>query len=98
MYIGRLSKWGNPFKDGTKEENIANYEKWISSQPKMIEEVKTELKGKILACWCAPKACHGHILARIANNINNNDKVKKRISCNEMESSSLPFFLSLFTF
>lgn len=67
VYIGRPSKWGNPFKDGTKEENIKRYEEWIQSQPKLMEEAKRELRGKILACWCAPKPCHGHILARIAN-------------------------------
>lgn len=26
-----------------------------------------ELKGKILGCWCAPLACHGEVLAELAN-------------------------------
>lgn len=32
VYIGRPSKWGNPFvigKDGTREEVIAKYAEWI---------------------------------------------------------------------
>jgi len=29
--------------------------------------VKANLRGKILGCYCAPLACHGDILARIAN-------------------------------
>jgi hypothetical protein len=33
----------------------------------MIEKAKRELKGKVLGCWCSPKACHGDILAKIAN-------------------------------
>lgn len=26
-----------------------------------------ELEGKILGCWCAPQACHGDVLAELAN-------------------------------
>ena len=25
------------------------------------------LKGKRLACWCKPKACHGDVLAKLAD-------------------------------
>ena len=35
VYIGRPSKWGNPFvvgKDGTREEVIGKYKKWIKNQ------------------------------------------------------------------
>lgn len=70
VYIGRPSKWGNPFsigKDGTREEVIGKYLAWILSNPEKMEEVKRELQGKNLVCFCAPKACHGDILLRIAN-------------------------------
>ena len=70
IYIGRPSKRGNPFKNGAKEENIQNYETWIKSKPELLEQAKAELRGKVLACWCAPKECHGHILSRIANEDN----------------------------
>jgi hypothetical protein len=26
-----------------------------------------ELRGLVLGCWCAPRACHGDVLARLAN-------------------------------
>jgi hypothetical protein len=26
-----------------------------------------ELRGKDLVCWCAPEACHGDVLLRLAN-------------------------------
>jgi hypothetical protein len=26
-----------------------------------------ELKGRVLGCWCAPLACHGDVLAQLAN-------------------------------
>lgn len=70
VFIGRPSKWGNPFeigKDGTREEVIAKYQIWIHSQPELIEDIKKELKGKHLVCFCSPKACHGDVLLDIAN-------------------------------
>lgn len=70
VYIGRPSKWGNPFvigKDGTREQVIAKYKLWLLSQPKLVEQCKQELRGKILACWCAPLACHGDVLVEVAN-------------------------------
>jgi len=71
VFIGRPSKWGNPFvigKDGTREEVIEKYRQWVKEQPEsFIQEIKTELKGKNLICYCAPKACHGDVLLPIAN-------------------------------
>lgn len=64
-------KWGNPFeigKDGTREEVIAKYQIWLYRQPELMEALP-ELKGKILGCWCAPKACHGDVLADLAANV-----------------------------
>jgi hypothetical protein len=71
IYIGRGSKWGNQFKigrDGNREEVIEKYRQWILSKPQWVKQVKKELKGKILGCWCKPKACHGDVLAEIADN------------------------------
>lgn len=80
VYIGRPSPFGNPFSHlpatktvakyrcKTREESIQRYEEWLRAQPELMAKVRSELKGKILGCWCAPKACHGDILARIANN------------------------------
>lgn len=70
VYIGRPSLWGNPFivgPDGTRAQVIARYEAWLRAQPTLVAQVKAELRGKILGCWCAPLACHGDVLARIAN-------------------------------
>jgi Domain of unknown function (DUF4326) len=67
VYIGRPSKWGNPFaigKDGTRDEVIAKYELWIVTQPHLMAALP-ELRGKMLACWCAPLACHGDVLAKL---------------------------------
>ena len=39
VYVGRPSKWGNPFvigRDGTREEVIAKYRDWILRQPALV--------------------------------------------------------------
>jgi hypothetical protein len=70
VYIGRPSKWGNPFiigRDGDREQVIKKYEKWILSQPKLMNEL-VELTGKDLVCYCSPKACHGDVLKKLIEN------------------------------
>jgi hypothetical protein len=67
--IDRWTKWGNPFRinvDGTREEVISAYEKWIKAQPHLLAAL-SELKGKRLGCWCKPQACHGDVLVKLIN-------------------------------
>jgi hypothetical protein len=74
VYIGRPSKWGNPFshKEGTsaqfrvatREEAVAKYEVWLMAMPRLLAELH-ELEGKTLGCWCKPQACHGDILLKL---------------------------------
>lgn len=70
VYVGRPSPFGNPFvpgRDGSREEVIAKFETWLLAQPEKVALVKRFLKGKVLGCYCAPRACHADVLARIAN-------------------------------
>jgi Domain of unknown function (DUF4326) len=70
VYIGRPSKWGNPFKigkDGSREEVIQKYRRWILANPVLVAQVPTELRGKKLGCWCKPNPCHGDVLAELAD-------------------------------
>lgn len=69
VYIGRPSKWGNPFvigKDGSREDVINKYREWIKTQPNLIADL-CELKGKTLGCFCKPLACHGDVLLELSN-------------------------------
>lgn len=69
VYIGRPTKWGNPFvigRDGSREEVIKKYEEWLQHQPGLLAQLP-ELRGKDLLCWCAPQPCHGDVLLRLAN-------------------------------
>lgn len=69
VYVGRPSKWGNPFvigRDGTRLEVVAQYRSWVLKQPALLAAL-SELRGKVLGCWCAPLACHGDVLLELAN-------------------------------
>ena len=69
VYIGQTSKWGHPFaigRDGMREQVIERYERWLLERP-ALSAALAELCGKVLGCWCAPRACHGDVLVRLAN-------------------------------
>ena len=51
-------------KDGTRQEVIDKYEKWIVTQPELMNSLH-ELKGKDLVCCCKPLPCHGDVLLRL---------------------------------
>lgn len=70
VYIGRPSKWGNPFRVGpyTREEALEKYEEWIQTQDWLLKDIH-ELKDKVLGCWCKPLTCHGDVLAYLADNL-----------------------------
>lgn len=74
VYIGRNSKWGNHYiigLDGDRETVVRKHKEWLDSciaeDPRLLDEIKHELSGKDLACWCAPLACHGDYLLELAN-------------------------------
>lgn len=73
VYIGRPSKWGNPFSDkkGTlakylvkdRKEAVESFKKYITEgEGKHLLNDLHELKGKTLGCFCKPLACHGDVL------------------------------------
>jgi hypothetical protein len=68
-YVGRPSRWGNPFeigKDGTREEVIEKYRLWLWQQIKSDRgaQLLADLGDSDLICWCAPKPCHADVLLR----------------------------------
>ena len=82
IYIGRAvprrgfagSPWANPFPIGEEHNRksvINHFRNWVltSKDPRAvyIREHITELHGKRLGCWCKPKACHGDVLAELAD-------------------------------
>lgn len=69
VYIGRGSKWGNPYilgKDGDRQEVVELYKDYLQNRKDLLSQVH-ELKGKKLGCYCKPQACHGDILKELAD-------------------------------
>ena len=79
IYVGRPSKWGNPFthlersvarcRVRTREEAVTAYRDWLISAPEAaaLRASLPELRGRDLVCWCAPLACHASVLVQLAN-------------------------------
>ena len=72
VYIGRPGPWGNPYRigpDGDRNAVIAKYEARLRQNLRagvVSPERLAGLAGRRLACYCAPRPCHGHVLARYA--------------------------------
>ena len=78
QYPEEGGRWGNPFvigEEGNRKEVIEKYRLWLKGKldspnlesPPTIQQIRNELQGKVLGCWCSPLPCHGDVLARIAN-------------------------------
>jgi hypothetical protein len=78
----KRSRWANPFhwKDHGRDRAVVLFARWITGDPTVaamlppgkwrrpsVEEIRQELRGRVLACWCDPEPCHGHVLAAIAD-------------------------------
>lgn len=72
VFIGRGSKWGNPHllseHKNNREEVVCLYKDHLLHD-KRLKNSTSELKGKVLGCWCAPSLCHGEVLHYFAGNI-----------------------------
>lgn len=85
VYVGRPTRWGNPFPIGVyvrthaelgQEEArrlaVKDYEnELLAGRLRVsVDDVRRELRGKDLVCWCRPgEACHADVLLRIANEV-----------------------------
>jgi hypothetical protein len=68
--VARPGKWGNPFKIG--EPGIPDAAAAVAAFREFAgprrDDIRRELRGKNLACWCRPgEPCHGDVLLEIAN-------------------------------
>ena len=67
IYVGRPSKWGNPFSKGSKAKNIADFREYAVERNEHDPDWLKPLRGKHVVCWCSPSACHGDVLIELAN-------------------------------
>ena len=70
VFIGRPSKFSNPFKrgiDGTKSEVITKFEEYFKNLPN-LDNLLDELEGKRIACWCPLETpCHSDVIIKLYN-------------------------------
>lgn len=73
VYIGRGSQWGNPFvvgRDGGREDVIRLFYEHLRKRV-LVGEITLEslaaLQGKRLGCFCAPRPCHGAVIAAFSD-------------------------------
>ncbi|KKK48893.1 hypothetical protein LCGC14_3140550 [marine sediment metagenome] len=91
-YIGRGSIFGNRFyigKDGTREEVINKYEKWVQHYlycwnyklygghlqilSPLGQGIYDLPENAILGCYCKPLACHGDVIIKIWKELHGNN-------------------------
>lgn len=70
--VDRRTKFGNPFKvgiHGKQGECVELFRQWIwrKDQIALRRQIRAELRGKDLVCWCSPLPCHADVLMEIAN-------------------------------
>lgn len=81
VYVGRGSKWGNPYKVGDNQWTPQGFKLW-SSYADVVDAyrqdvadgaidtaaIRADLAGKNLSCWCPlDQHCHADVLLEIAN-------------------------------
>jgi hypothetical protein len=83
VYVGRPSKWGNPFKIGDtyngvvldRAAAVAQHRDWFlhSTRGQALQREARKpvaaggLRGADVVCWCVPQDCHAYVLVEVAN-------------------------------
>ena len=76
IYVGRPTKWGNPYhigRDGTRSEVVIKYLEYLQNND-MLKDSLWELVDKDLVCYCHnwngqgtnPMYCHADVLLMAA--------------------------------
>jgi hypothetical protein len=68
---GLVSIWELPQHSvRTRDDSVAAFRDWLHlpDQAELLASVRTELRGKDLACWCPlDQPCHADVLLEVAN-------------------------------
>ncbi len=73
IVVSRPSRWSNPFQiglDGDRNECVTRFERALRDGELRVTvaDVRRELAGHDLACWCPPSdPCHADVLRRVAD-------------------------------
>ena len=72
IYVGRPSKWGNPYRATAKVgrlEVITRFREYATQRLQDEPYWLDSLRGHDLVCWCAPLPCHADVLLELANEV-----------------------------
>ncbi|MDF3308734.1 DUF4326 domain-containing protein [Rhodococcus sp. T2V] len=74
VYVGRPSRWGNPYVGTSRADAVALFEDMLRRAPvgdtgrTVYESIRHHLRGKDLVCWCPlDEPCHADVLLELAN-------------------------------
>jgi len=81
VYVGRPTKWGNPFRPAAGQYlgtdycvdidwrlAVELYRGWVLARVRCGQLDLEELRGKVLACYCPlDRPCHADVLRELAN-------------------------------
>lgn len=71
--VDRTTRFGNPYQagvdgDGDRAYLVKLFQDLMLSDASLRALVRSELRGKNLACWCPPgEPCHADVLLELAN-------------------------------
>lgn len=73
--VDRSTRWGNPYQagsdgDGDRGRLVALFRDYLArpEQAELVGDIKAQLVGKDLACWCPLDGpCHADVLLEVAN-------------------------------
>lgn len=69
MYVGRPTKYGNPYINWGGFE-VELFRRWVRQVGGWGSWNLAELRGKDLCCWCPlDRPCHADVLLEIANEV-----------------------------
>lgn len=103
VYIGRSGRgrsdsgWGNSHRMRSNSlkariEAVTAFSDDLRTNEKLTTRLQ-ELEGKTLGCWCAPKLCHGHVLAAAANYPDRTDELEAWMRDLRQLGDELPYRL-----
>lgn len=85
VYVGRepgsIGAWGNRYSHlassvpgvvmvKTRKEAVEQHRKEVLDDEELVKRIRSELKGKVLGCWCGAREdrmCHAYTLADVAD-------------------------------
>ena len=70
---GDPCRWGNyaytrtVHSDTDALKAVGLYCRHLINHPALVAEIRRTLRSRVLACHCAPRLCHAHLIAEVAN-------------------------------